>query len=431
MSSRDRLPVFVFIHGGGLTGWSSSMFDGAALVAETGVIVVTMNYRLGVLGFLAHPALAPESGNYGFQDQQAALKWVHDNIARFGGDPGRVTLGGHSSGGASVCAHLVSAVSQPLFQQAVMLSSGCQATSMQDAQQAGESFAEAVGCADLAAADECLRSVPVTKLLDQQNDPTSEWFADLIWDTPELRPHPFEAVVRGAFKQVPILLGATRDEVRSFVFEDAVRRGEQPPQFRGFTEAQYHEQLANDYRDLGEPLISAIAAEYAWPADADEFTAAYLLSAIGTDTFVAGGCFGRLLTRQFADNNDAHTYVYEFNHRNGPGFLPNPTQFEFGAGHSSELSYLFPGFSKGRIAPLFNRQEERLASAMKQWLGSYVKRGAPRSAQNPAWQPYDAQQRTLSIRAGNRSKMITDERIIAEHHCTFWYDLFDITDPAS
>ena len=102
-------PVMVWIHGGSFTGGSGKIYDGRWLVSRGDIIVVTINYRLGTLGFLAHPALGPpgDVGNYGLQDQQAALRWVRDNIANFGGDPGKVTVAGESAGGMSVCDHLV------------------------------------------------------------------------------------------------------------------------------------------------------------------------------------------------------------------------------------------------------------------------------------------------------------------------------------
>ena len=101
-------PVMVWIHGGSFTGGSGKIYDGRWLVSRGDIIVVTINYRLGTLGFLAHPALGPpgDVGNYGLQDQQAALRWVRDNIANFGGDPDKVTVAGESAGGMSVCDHL-------------------------------------------------------------------------------------------------------------------------------------------------------------------------------------------------------------------------------------------------------------------------------------------------------------------------------------
>ena len=117
---QDSRPVLVWIHGGGLTEEAGRNYDGSKLAAD-GTVVVTINYRLGALGFLAHPALASRpggpAGNYGLMDQQAALRWVRDNIAQFGGDPHNVTIAGQSAGGLSVLAQMVSPGSRGLFQQ--------------------------------------------------------------------------------------------------------------------------------------------------------------------------------------------------------------------------------------------------------------------------------------------------------------------------
>jgi para-nitrobenzyl esterase len=150
-NTRQRLPVYLYIHGGGLTTGAGSRFNMAKIVRETGVIGVTFNYRLGVFGFLAHPRLTSqwgESGNYGFLDQQAALRWLRRNIAAFGGDPSRVTLGGESAGGWSVCAHLVSPGSRGLFAQAMIQSGSCQTETRDQADAVGTGFAANVGCPD-------------------------------------------------------------------------------------------------------------------------------------------------------------------------------------------------------------------------------------------------------------------------------------------
>src|SRR5579871_262607 len=161
-------PVLVWIHGGGLVQDAARDYDGTKLAAD-GVVVVTINYRLGALGFLAHPALAARpggsAGNYGLMDQQAALRWVQRNIARFGGDPDNVTIAGQSAGGLSVLAQMVSPGARGLFQRAIV-QSGAFALNQQPlatAEAAGEKFATAVGCPDQTAA--CLRNVPVSELV--------------------------------------------------------------------------------------------------------------------------------------------------------------------------------------------------------------------------------------------------------------------------
>ncbi len=161
-------PVLVWIHGGGLVQDGARNYDGSKLAAD-GAVVVTINYRLGALGFLAHPALASRpggsAGNYGLMDQQAALRWVQRNIAQFGGDPRNVTIAGQSAGGLSVLAQMVSSGARGLFQRAIVQSGTFALTQrpLATAQAAGEKFAKSVGCTDQTA--QCLRAAPVSDLV--------------------------------------------------------------------------------------------------------------------------------------------------------------------------------------------------------------------------------------------------------------------------
>src|SRR5215218_6208423 len=210
-----RRPVYVFVHGGGLVNGSSNQADSAEIVRRSGVVAVTLNYRLGVLGFLAHPALTArngESGNYGLMDQQAALRWVRRNIARFGGDPTHVTVGGESAGGWSVCVHLVSPGSRGLFHRAMIQSGSCPSRSRSVAEDAGRSLAEAVHCADPSTVLACLRRTPVGALIDA---PASGLTLP-VRGTSVLPRDPRVAIAQGAFRHVPVVVGATRDEGRTF-----------------------------------------------------------------------------------------------------------------------------------------------------------------------------------------------------------------------
>ncbi|GIE99314.1 carboxylesterase/lipase family protein [Paractinoplanes rishiriensis] len=377
------LPVYVFIHGGGLTNGSSNQADMAAIVRQTGVVGVSFNYRLGVLGFLGHPGLTAESGesgNYGFQDQQAALGWVRRNIAAFGGDPQRVTVGGESAGGWSVCGHLVAPGSQRLFARAMMQSGSCLTRTLAAAETAGQALAAAVSCTDVA----CLRQLPAGTLIDAPSGQVA-----VVRGTPTLPPDPRQAVAAGQFARVPIVVGATRDEGRTFA--------------QGFIGAtrQTYEAWVGDERVL---------ARYPWPAESDQFTAAYLAGAVMTDSGMIagiGGCAQRLLTRDFA--RWTPTWAYEFAHRTGPGLTPIPG-YVWGAGHAAELAYLFPSFDNGTpIAPTFDAGERRLARDMKNHWASFVRGQAP-------W-PRGG---ILSLRAGGQSRMITDARYAAQHQCGFW-----------
>src|ERR1700729_3822850 len=161
-------PVLVWIHGGGLVQGGARNYDGTKLAAD-GTVVVTINYRLGALGFLAHPALASHgaAGNYGLMDQQAALRWVQRNIGQFGGDPHNVTIAGQSAGGLSVLAQMVSPGARGLFQKAIVQSGtfALNQRPLATAEASGEKFAQSVGCAGQSAGG--LRNVPVSDLVNK------------------------------------------------------------------------------------------------------------------------------------------------------------------------------------------------------------------------------------------------------------------------
>ena len=145
--------MLFWIHGGGYLNGSAGQHDPSEMVRDTGTIVVAINYRLGVFGWLAHPSLDAESGNTGFLDQQAALRWVNENIGRFGGDRRNVTVAGESAGGFAVCEHLTSPGSRGLFARAIIESGWCPSRTRSQALEQGAATAAAVGCADAA----CLR----------------------------------------------------------------------------------------------------------------------------------------------------------------------------------------------------------------------------------------------------------------------------------
>ena len=165
--SKDARPVMVWIHGGSFINGNADDYDAGRLTSRGDIVVVTLNYRLGALGFLAHPALGPAGhvGNYGLADQQAALRWVRDNIANFGGDPGKVTVAGESAGGISVCDHLVAPGSAGLFRAAIIHSGPCQAQGTRtEAEKTSLDYAAEAGCGDPMTAAQCLRDLPANKL---------------------------------------------------------------------------------------------------------------------------------------------------------------------------------------------------------------------------------------------------------------------------
>ncbi len=411
--AKKKLPVHVFIHGGGLVNGSGAQNDESKLVRETGVIGVSFNYRLGVFGFLRTPGLANEgddAGNYGFLDQQAALHWVQRNIGSFGGRASDVTIDGESAGGWSVCGHLVATSSSGLFSKAMIQSGSCYSQTPARAEQRGTSFATAAGCSSPATQDACLRAAPVGKLLDASNGFSAAFVSGTL-----TFPEPLNTAVHaGRFQRVPVLIGSNRDEGRTFAqgFIGANRTA-----YEGFVSSTFGARAGD------------VLKHYPWPSTSTKFTAAYLVGAIETDAGLIagiGGCTNRTLTRTFA--HYTRTYAYEFANRTGPGLTQIPG-YVWGAGHAAELAYIWPSFNNGTpIAPLFNASERKLAHQMVQYWGAFTKHGSPHVAGLQNWPRFGPQGKVLSLRTG-ASKVITSTAYKAEHQCGFWstMPLIDLT----
>ncbi len=393
-----NLPVVVWVHGGSLLVGESDDYNPAALVRD-GVIVVTINYRLGALGFLADAALASHpggpSGNYGLMDQQAALRWVHCNIRGFGGDPGNVTLAGESAGGLSVLAQLVSPGARGLFQRAIVESGTYNLTQqpLATAEAAGAAFAAKVGCATDTAA--CLRSLPVSTIVD--NEDFSGYTPNV--DGAVLPETIKTALASGQFSHVPVIIGTNRDEWRLFVALDQVSGG--PP----VTAANYQAMIAATL-GVPAPAAAAIAAEYPLSGYSSPSVA---LGAVGTDAIFACPA---LLAEAFLSKYTP-TYAYEFNDENAPERYLPPVGFPYGAAHASELQYLF-ALSNTPYPGVLSAAQERLARTMKRYWTNLAKTGAP-AARWPLFT--DASQQVLSL-VPPRPRVETD--YAAEHHCAFW-----------
>jgi len=216
-------PVMFWIHGGAYTQGAGSyeMYNGASLASAKKVVVVTINYRLDFFGFLALPELTKEdpnqsSGNYGVLDQIAALQWVTDNIAGFGGDPGNVTIFGESAGGLSVCNLLAAPPAKGLFHRAIIESGGCDLIqSMEKGYQQGASLVKVMGCEGNDPLN-CLRARPGKDLLVTNKDLISGASAHL--DNYVLAEQPIDALKKGEFNRVPIMVGSNRDEFSIIIF---------------------------------------------------------------------------------------------------------------------------------------------------------------------------------------------------------------------
>ena len=393
-------PVMVWIHGGALVTGESDDYAPAGLVAD-GVTVVTINYRLGALGFLAHPALADangQSGDYGLEDQQAALRWVQRNIASFGGNPHNVTIFGESAGGLSTLSQVASPQARGLFERAIVESGSYNLTqtSLASAETAGEAFATKAGCASQTAA--CLRSLPVSTIL--ANEDAAGYTPNI---NSEVLPESLgTAFATGNFNRVPIINGTNRDEWRLFV---ALSELEGNP----VTAANYQSMISST---LGVPAAAAaiIAAKYPLTAFPSPSVA---LGAVGTDAIFACPA----LTIDQSVSRFVPTFAYEFNDENAPELFLPPVSFPYGAAHASEIQYLF-GLPMAAFGKALSAQQQQLAATMKGYWTNFAKNGFPSSFGAPFWPLFNGL--TEQMQSLIPPTPQTETNFASTHNCLFW-----------
>ncbi len=405
-SDRSRLPVLVWIHGGSFINGSGRDFTPVGLMNAGNMVVVTINYRLGALGFLAHPALAHDGGqvgNFGLLDQQAALRWVRDNIASFGGDPAAVTIAGESAGAMSVCDHLISPASAGLFRAAILQSGPCQVQADRDtAIAASRDYAEKLGCVgETTAIAACLRAVPVTRMLDMPlafAGNGDDRIPGPVTGEALLPSNPVAAVHAGQAARVPVLIGFTHDESTLFAAESYLKNP------RDFTAGNYPNLLAGIVGGRAEEVARRYpVGDYAHPVLA--------YAAVGTDQDIA--CPALDMTAALARSASVYSYEFDDPHAAAPTELAG-LPFPLGAAHALELPYLFDhveGFPAGH-----STDQRALARQMIRYWAAFVNTGDPAVADQPAWPAYQGQ-RTLLLAPGD-SRVITDAA--TEHRCDLW-----------
>lgn len=400
-SPKSRRPVMVWIHGGGFLNGSSDLYNARRLVTRGDIVVVTINYRLGALGFLAHPALAgPDGavGNYGLADQQAALRWVRDNVADFGGDPGKVTIAGESAGAMSVCDHLVAPESAGLFRAAILQSGPCQAQAdLPEAERVSVGYAARVGCARPAAAALCLRALPADRLQDGPSYARigTNLLSGPVTGTERLPAPPMAVLDSGRTARVPVLIGSTADEFTLFVAMAYLQHGKLPA---------YPTLLRTTFGDQA----AAVAAHY--PPNRYDGPGPAYAAAVGDGVFACP-----IDTMATALARRQPVYAYEFADRTAPA--PEPMRavpFALGAGHALELRYLF---DMGGAPPL-NRDQRALADQMIDYWSAFVTDGTPEVDGQPVWPRLDpeAPQR-LSLQTG---ESVRTADFAERHQCEFW-----------
>ena len=412
---KQKRPVMVWIHGGGHFNGSGDDYDGAKLVQDGHTVVVTFNYRLNVFGFLAHPALDNEGhpfANYGILDQQAALRWVRDNIAQFGGDPDNVTLFGESAGGESTLANMVSPAAHGLFHRGIVESGpvvspilGNWNKDLPTAETFGKRFADAVGCPDQSA--ECLRALSAADILKRSGEfQTNQHIVDGA-----ILPLSYaKAFSTGQFNHMPLIMGMNKDEWRWL---------------RGIVEIGSGKPMkAADYP-------AAIAATFG-AKNAEEIIRHYPLSAYpsasvalaAAETDGGFSCPMREMIQDVA-RYESNTYAYEFMDETAPSYM-QPVSFPYGAAHTSEIQYLFPLYhgSTGTPHPL-NAGQTHLSDQMVAYWTTFAKNGNPNSKKTPHWPSYKDKSGTDHWQLLQQPKPATAAagKFASQHQCEFWNSL--------
>lgn len=355
-SAKDKLPVFVWIYGGGFNSGSAAcaVYDGEEM-SKMGIIFVSINYRVGALGFLSTPELSSESenkvsGNYGLLDQIAALKWIRKNIVAFGGDPGKVTIAGQSAGSMSVCALVASPLAKGLFRGAIAQSGGILNSrmnrSLKDAEKAGTSYLDRLKTTNLSE----LRKKPAEDLIAGGNfGPVTDGYV-----IPE---DVFAAFRNGQFNDVYTMAG--------WVTGDGSLMGTQT-----MTPEKYKEQALKNWGEKSEEFLKLFPG-----TTGDQVTAS--LKEFGLMQFAA------LPAHLWAGFSKNKSFIYQFSHVpvDKPGF-PN-----YGAFHTSEVPFALHSLH------MWNRPwrdvDFEVEKTMSNYWVNFVKTGNPNGEGLPVWGPYD------------------------------------------
>lgn len=362
-TTSEKLPVMLWLYGGGLTNGSAStpLYSGENL-ARQDVIVITANYRLGAIGFLAHPELSKEadyksSGNYGLLDMIAALQWIQENIESFGGDPNNVTIFGHSSGAISISVLIASPLATGLFNKAIAQSGGLfepieldEGFSLSAREQAGERFATRAGVTSL----KDLRNIAAEDIIKVPVN------TSIIIDGYVLKQSPFDAYKNKEYNKVSILLGNTTDEGQEFITDLSI------------TKETYKDELKKHFPEW---LVWLTAPSHVKTDDEA------IKAAIEFEGDIRFKWNMWTWAKLASIENDNKVYFYQFS--KSPPFPRDSDQAGWGAAHGSDLYYVFGQFEQRSWA--WNENDHELSNIMVKYWTNFAKNSNPNAKELPQW----------------------------------------------
>jgi para-nitrobenzyl esterase len=407
----SALPVILYIHGGGFTGGTTSTYPEQELATAGPAIVVGIEYRLGVLGFLAEKALGAHSGDFGLQDQQFAMKWVQQNISAFGGDPANITIMGSSAGASSVCDQIASRTARGLFEKAINFSGeynslfgaptslqpqDCKAQlpTQRQANATGGLFAASVGCSqgNDAAVAACLRAVPWQTVLTAQ---ASGGTNSPIVNGTTLTEQPLEAFATGHVNRVPALLGVNRDE-------DLTGTATTPAAYTSLIDSQYG-------AESSEVLLHYPLARFPSPYVASRTVAA------DSNTVCPALVRDQYLSRVMP------LYAFEGDIPDLPPYstaTANPP----GSSHDWEPGYLFPTAMGIPIDSQLDANQATFRSELIAQITAFAATGSPNTTGVPLWPRYksDTGYLVMSLQPAGDDELMSAAAISFDHQCAFW-----------
>jgi para-nitrobenzyl esterase len=402
-------PVMVWIYGGAFTLGANDQYDLSALADRQRVIVVAPNYRLGALGYLAHPALAgPGEGSYGLLDQQAALRWVKLNIRSFGGDPSAVTAFGQSAGAFSVCSQMTSPGAKGLFERVILQSGACvgknSTVDRATAEEAGLEIADELGCKDHANALACLRALPRDKLarvdsrrlgLNIKNGWTPMNGGDVLPERADI------AFATGHFTAVPMIDGTTTREGTLFAYFFALTG-------KLLSEQSFHKIIAASFPGENASILN----EYGALAKRSRFEA---ITQIVTDARFA--CPALRMDQMLAGK--VPVWAYEFDDPQAPFAIRRLVRPKLGPYHASDIAFVLqrPWILSGPLR--FTPAQQELSNRMQDYWGTFARSGTPDSRGAP-WRNFTRERSPMLLAARGEAYR---QAFVERHRCAFWNKL--------
>lgn len=403
VAPEEKLPVAVYWHGGDNVEGGAQDFDGARFASYSKLIVVTVQYRLGVFGYLNLPGgMDGEGGKFGQQDMTESLRWIQRNIGRFGGDANSVTVMGQSSGAANVCRLLVDGDAGGLFHGAILQSTDCRGgmIGVEESVKRSEEFVKLTDCAGDKEAMTCLRSLSALDV-QKAGETIGAWY-------PAARSSALSIIERGNWNKVPVLMGANRDEGRS-------------------AGAAFIGRNENDYKQWVQDRLGPVAAQALVRYPSYKYTSKYAIPYVAGDLisdsglFGYGGCATMNLAKTFVKAGAPAVYLYEFQDDQAP-MQARTSDYETLASHGAEMAYLWPDARKWQaLSEELTPEQWELANTMRRYFGLFVRYKNPNTKTLPSWRSFSPSSSVMVFRPGPAQvQTVNAEEIETAHKCSFW-----------